>query len=51
MFSEIWNACKSLFNRVMAAVKQWAKPANVTLTVGARYAKMSITSRHSRENA
>ncbi len=35
MFSQIWNACKSLFNRVRETVKQWIKPANVTLAVGA----------------
>lgn len=34
MFSQIWNACKSLFNRVKESVKQWTKPANITLAVG-----------------
>jgi transposase InsO family protein len=35
MFSDIWNACMSLFNRVKEAVKTWTKPVNVTLAVGA----------------
>ena len=35
MFSQIWNACKSLFNRVKETIKTWTKPANVALAVGA----------------
>ena len=35
MFSAIWNACKSTFNRVKATIKQWTKPATVTLAAGA----------------
>jgi transposase InsO family protein len=35
MFSAIWNACKSIFNRVKEAVKHWTKPATATLAVGA----------------
>ncbi|MCA9924248.1 MAG: hypothetical protein KC421_17850 [Anaerolineales bacterium] len=35
MFSAIWNACKSLFNRVKETVKQWTKPVSGTLAVGA----------------
>lgn len=35
MFSQIWNACRSLFNHVKETIKTWTKPANVTLAIGA----------------
>ena len=35
MFSAIWNACQRLFNRVKDTIKQWTKPAMVTLAAGA----------------
>lgn len=35
MFSAIWNACQRLFNRVKDTIKQWTKPATVTLAAGA----------------
>lgn len=35
MFSAIWNACKSLVNRVKKTIKQWTKPPTVTLVFGA----------------
>jgi hypothetical protein len=35
MFSSIWHACKSLFNRVKDTIKQWTKPATAILAAGA----------------
>ena len=35
MFSAIWNGCKSIFNRFKETIKKWARPATVTLAVGA----------------
>ena len=35
MFSSIWNACKNLFNRGKETVKQWTKPATISLAAGA----------------
>ena len=35
MFSSIWHACKSIFNRVKNSIKKWTKPVTVTLAAGA----------------
>jgi len=35
MFSAIWNVCKSIVNHVKVTIKQWTKPATVTIATGA----------------
>ena len=35
MFSAIWNACKSFFNRVKETIKKYTKPATVSLVADA----------------
>jgi len=35
MFSSIWHACKSIFNRVKNSIKKWTQPVTVTLAAGA----------------
>ena len=35
MFSSIWQACKSIINRVKDTIKQWTKPATATLAAEA----------------
>ena len=35
MFSDFWNACKNLFNRVKETIKSWTKPTTTTIAVDA----------------